>query len=219
LQLAEQLSEDYWEKIHEEYRLPAGTAIAKLTAHAAKFGLVGFEVFTGVPATIAGAVVMNAGTGLGEVGQIVKEVSLVSKDGIFRTHKIKEGDFSYRQNHFIHPGEIITEVVLRPISINENIKKQIKDYLEMRNRTQPMKEKTCGCVFKNYSTDLRAGKLIDKLGLKGLNLFGFKISHTHANFVENHGDEGAEKFIEFISMIRDEIELFYGIKLEYEVLI
>lgn len=208
--------------VQTEYVLPASVSLAVLTSHAAKFGLIGWEVFTGIPASLGGAIFMNAGTNLGEIGSLVKEVRLVTKNGEEKLIKIDNKSFSYRHNHFINDGDVVYQVTLVNKGQDPQISQKIKDYLEMRNRTQPLKEATCGCVFKNYQ-DLergftcRAGQFIDIIGLKGFTYKGLRVSPKHANFMENFGDSNYEDVTTMIELMRNELKLQYGVSFSPEV--
>jgi UDP-N-acetylmuramate dehydrogenase len=200
----------------KEYLLPASISLATLTAHANKFGLKGWEVFTGIPASLGGAIFMNAGTNLGEIGDIIREVRLVNKLGEEKLIKIDKDSFSYRKNNFIQDGDIVVEARLIHYGIDQAISKKIRDYLEIRNRTQPLKEWTCGCVFKNHETCL-AGKSVDIMGLKGFTYKNLQVSLKHANFMENKGESSSEDVIEMITILKAELKLQYGISFETEV--
>jgi UDP-N-acetylmuramate dehydrogenase len=204
------------DKSHDEYLLPASVSLATLTSHANKFGLKGWEVFTGIPASLGGAIFMNAGTNLGEIGKLVKEVTVISKNGEEKLIKIDGQSFSYRKNNFLQEGDIVAFVRLIHFGIDPEISKKIRDYLEMRNRTQPLKESTCGCVFKNHETCL-AGKSIDIMGLKGFTYKNLQVSPKHANFMENKGDSTYEDVIEMINILKAELKLQYGVSFETEV--
>lgn len=200
----------------KEYLLPASISLATLTSHANKFGLKGWEVFTGIPASLGGAIFMNAGTNLGEIGKIVKEVRIITKKGEEKLIKTDGHSFSYRKNNFLQEGDIVVEARLVHFGIDEEISKKIRDYLEMRNRSQPLKESTCGCVFKNHETCL-AGKSIDIMGLKGFTYKNLQVSPKHANFMENKGDSTYEDVIEMINILKAELKLQYGVSFEAEV--
>ncbi len=205
----------------EEYLLPASVSLATLTSHANKFGLKGWEVFTGIPASLGGAVFMNAGTNLGEIGSVVKEVLLITKEGEEKLIKIDQHSFSYRRNHFVEAGDVIAEVRLIHFGIDEMISKKIRDYLEMRTKTQPLKEWTCGCVFKNQTIErgvtCRAGLFIDIIGLKGFSYKNLMISPKHANFMENRGDSTYEDVITMIDVLQRELKLQTGVTFNTEV--
>lgn len=209
--------ENYLNEVRSEYQLPGSLSVAKLSSHAAKFNLKGWEVVTGIPASLSGAVYMNAGTNLGEIGSLVSEVRIVSKKG---EEKIIKGDalkFSYRKNNFCEDGDFIYQVTLKNLGQDENVSKTIREYLLLRNQTQPMKAKTCGCVFKNHTTGLRAGKAIDDLGLKGHQVGQVRVSPIHGNFFENLGGGTIEEFLELLNFVRKEIKDKLGVTLELEV--
>lgn len=207
----------YLETQRDEYTLPASLGINHLTSHAVKFGLKGWEVFTGIPASLGGAIYMNAGTNLGEIGKLVKSVQLMDTHGNIRTEVMNEKSFSYRHNHFVKPGEIIIGATLTHLGIDETIPSKIKEYLEYRKKTQPLTTKNCGCVFKNPLKELPAGKLIDLLQLKGVGVGDLRISPKHGNFMENSGKANWDQFESLVSLINFEMDHFFGIEFELEV--
>jgi UDP-N-acetylmuramate dehydrogenase len=206
----------------DEYILPGSVSLATLTSHANRFGLKGWEVFTGIPASLGGAIFMNAGTNLGEIGSIIKEVKLITKNGEEKSVIIDKNSFSYRHNHFVDSGDIIYEARLKHFGLDDAISRKIREYLEMRNRTQPLKEWTCGCIFKNHHDRLRdvtcrAGLFIDIMGLKGLTIKNLKISPKHANFMENSGESSYEDVMQMITVLQKELKLQFGVSFETEV--
>lgn len=208
---------EYLNQARDEYILPASLGINHLTAHAVKFGLKGWEVFTGIPASLGGAIYMNAGTNLGEIGKLVKKVQLITPAGEFREEIITAKSFSYRKNHFVGPGEIIVGATLSHLGLDESIPQKIKDYLEYRKKTQPLATKNCGCVFKNPLKELPAGKLIDLLQLKGLSVGDLRVSPKHGNFMENSGKANWDQFRTLVEVINFEMDHFFGIEFELEV--
>lgn len=222
LQLAFDFNRSFFEKPQDEYILPASVSLATLTSHANKFGLKGWEVFTGIPASLGGAIFMNAGTNLGEIGSLIKEVNLVTKNGEEKLIKIDRHSFTYRHNHFVEEGDVIYQARLIHFGIDEAISRKIREYLEMRTRTQPLKEWTCGCIFKNHqdldrSVTCRAGLFIDIMGLKGLSIKNLQISPKHANFMENRGESSYEDVMMMITVLQKELKLQTGVSFETEV--
>jgi UDP-N-acetylmuramate dehydrogenase len=208
---------NYLETQREEYLIPASLGINHLTSHAVKFGLKGWEVFTGIPASLGGAIYMNAGTNLGEIGSLIKKVQLITPDGKMREEVISKDSFSYRKNHFVRPGEVIISAVMAHLGVDELIPQKIRDYLEYRKKTQPLATKNCGCVFKNPLKELPAGKLIDLLQLKGVGVSDLRISPRHGNFMENSGKATWDQFQTLVNLINFEMDHFYGIEFELEV--
>jgi UDP-N-acetylmuramate dehydrogenase len=207
----------YLDSPHDVYILPASLGLNHLTSHAMKFGLKGWEVFTGIPASLGGAIYMNAGTNLGEIGNLIKKVQLVTPAGELREEIISEQSFSYRRNHFVRPGEVIVSAVMGHDGIDESIPPKIKEYLEYRKTTQPLTTKNCGCVFKNPLIEMPAGKLIDLLQLKGVGVGDLRISPKHANFMENLGAASWDQFKSLVELINFEMDHFYGFEFELEV--
>ncbi len=207
----------YLETQKNEYELPASLGLNYLTAHAVKFGLKGWEVFTGIPASLGGAIYMNAGTNLGEIGKLIKKVQLVTPQGELREEMITDKSFSYRKNHFVRPGEVIVGATMIHQGVDATISQKIKDYLDYRKTTQPLATKNCGCVFKNPMKELPAGKLIDLLQLKGVGIGDLRVSPKHGNFMENKGKANWDQFKALVDLINFEMDHFYGIEFELEV--
>jgi UDP-N-acetylmuramate dehydrogenase len=205
------------DELHAEYQLPASVSLNQLTGLALKFGLKGWEVFTGIPASLGGAIYMNAGTNLGEIGKLIKKVILATPEGDFRTEIITEKSFAYRKNHFVRPGEVIVGAAITHHGTDPNITQKIKDYLDYRKNTQPLATRNCGCVFKNPRAQMPAGKLIDSLGLKDLRIGDLRVSPKHGNFMENMGKADWDQFSSLLSIIRHEMDVWYGIEFELEV--
>jgi UDP-N-acetylmuramate dehydrogenase len=203
--------------LKEEYELPASIGLNHLTGHAVKLGLKGWEVFTGIPASLGGAIFMNAGTNLGEIGSLIKKVKIVTPEGELREEFITPSSFSYRKNHFVKKGEVIVGATIGHHGVDPHIPQKIKEYLEYRKTTQPLATKNCGCVFKNPAKDLPAGKLIDLLQLKGVGLGDLRISPKHGNFMENRGRADWDQFRSLVELINFEMDHFYGIEFELEV--
>ena len=208
---------NYLSKRREVYHLPASVSLSLLIAHAKKFHLKGWEYMTGIPATVGGAAYMNAGINVGEFGELVKKVYVVKKDGTERSVTIGKGSYSYRKNHFINEGEVIYAVDIIAYGEDKTVAHKIDRYLKVRGESQPWKEKTCGCVFKNISKTCRAGHCVDILNLKGFTYGGIRISRLHGNFFVNEGDASGKEFIRFMEIVQNELYLQFGKKFEVEV--
>ncbi len=205
------------------FTFPASLPLRLLTSFAIKNNLKGWEVFTGIPATLGGACFMNAGTNLGEIKEIIYSVEYLSKENEFITREVNSGDFSYRKNNFLKEGEVITEIKLKNLGSDSSIGPLIKEYLKKRTDSQPLDKKTCGCIFKNQKLEnadktCPAGKYIDIMGLKGLNINGMRISPVHGNFFENFENSTKKDVLELIRITQFELELNYGIKFETEAI-
>lgn len=208
---------DYLNEVHKVYDLPASVSLNVLQSHAQKFGLSGWEVFTGIPASLGGAIFMNAGTNLGEICEIIQEVTFLNTSGKIQTHIVTKDSFSYRRNNFLRPGDIILSAKLIHHGQKPEITEKIKSYMKIRKKTQPLKSFNCGCVFKNHDQNHRAGQFIDSLCLKELRFRGLQVSPIHANFIENIGEPTSDDFVELSEALIELIKLHSGIKFELEV--
>jgi UDP-N-acetylmuramate dehydrogenase len=205
------------ETYRESYDLPASIGLNHLTSHAVRFNVGGWEVFTGIPASLGGAIAMNAGTALGEIGSLVRSVEIMNSLGELRTEVITPQSFSYRKNHFLLPGDVVISARLGNKGFDPTIGQKIKDYIAYRKKTQPLATKNCGCVFKNYDQNFKAGKFIDQSGLKGLSVGALSVSTLHANFMENKGQASYDDFCELTRLINQQMKLHWGIEFELEV--
>ncbi|MCO4753789.1 MAG: FAD-binding protein [Bacteriovoracaceae bacterium] len=210
------LDRDIFKTVHKFYDLPASTPLNLLQSHAQKFGLKGWEVLTGIPASLGGAIYMNAGTALGEICNIVESVTILEPTGKVRVEKINENSFSYRKNHFVSEGEIIIEARLLHHGEDPKISQKIKEYMSYRKSTQPLASFNCGCVWKNYDANHKAGLVIDKLKLNLLKINDLEVSDKHCNFLENKGSATFEDFNALIGLTKEELLLHTGIKFELE---
>jgi len=195
----------------------AGAKLTKAVDMAVQHSLGGLEGATGVPGTIGGAVVMNAGTRAGYIGDVIQRVRLVNSDGSSRELTRAELEFSYRTTGFQSGGCIITEAEfeLRPgdkrelLAIVERLRRS-------RATTQPVIGKSAGCMFKN-PPDQHAGYLIEEAGLKGMRVGDAEVSDKHGNFLMNVGSATAEQMLALAERVRGIVKERYGLALEYEV--
>ena len=216
LKLGFEFDKTYLQDYRSEYILPASIGLNQLTAAAIRHGLGGWELFTGVPASLGGAICMNAGTSLGEMCELVKQVEIFSLKKGFFLYSPDAKSFSYRNNNFLKPDEIVVGATLIHRGKNPKVPKIIREYLQYRKSTQPVGTKNCGSVFKNQP-ELRAGRAIDLVGLKGYGFPHLKVSMKHGNFIEHQGGASTDDFLELIESLQHEIEMTTGQKFELEV--
>ena len=192
-----------------------GVGMPTLIGYAIRRSLSGLEWGAGIPGTVAGCVVMNAGTRLGEMKDSVKAVRMVDPRG--RVVDIPAADipFSYRKAHL--PRGIVAGVwlQLKP-GAHDQIEKTVKDYLQYRKNTQPLTLPSAGCVFKNPPQD-SAGRLVDAAGLKGARVGDAQVSEKHANFVVNVGHARAADVLTLIRKVRAGVKKASGVTLELEL--
>lgn len=192
-----------------------GVVMPTLMRHAISRALSGLEWAAGIPGTVAGCVVMNAGTRLGEMKDAVKAVRVVDPLGRIIDCPASAIQFSYRRA--LLPCGIVVGVwlQLKPAP-REKIERVVKEYLRYRKNTQPLTLPNAGCVFKNPEHHT-AGRLIEAAGLKGARVGDAQVSEKHANFVVNLGRASAADVIALIKKVGRTVEQQTGITLELEL--
>ncbi|MBP6864734.1 MAG: UDP-N-acetylmuramate dehydrogenase [Candidatus Didemnitutus sp.] len=196
----------------------AGLRLKNLCGLATKAGLGGFEFMEGIPATVGGALRMNAGAMGGWTFDVVEEVHLLTLAGEKRVMRKSEMHVDYR-----HCEELETAValgaVLRPRAGGDAaaIKQQIETYQKKRQESQP-REPSAGCIFKN-PPGTSAGKLIDECGLKGERVGDAMVSPVHANFIVNTGAASAADILELVRRVRARVREVRGVDLQPEVML
>ncbi len=211
-------SYECWKRECCKRKVVAGAAVilSKLVSEAAERGLGGLEFAVGIPGTVGGAVVMNAGVQSACLGDVISSVKVLSlREGISFLGKDELG-FGYRRSN-LGKEEVILEVEIELKKEDRNeIANLMKDYLRKRRETQPLGQPSAGCIFKNPS-HISAGELIDKANLKGRRIEDAQISTKHANFIINRGESKAEEVISLMETVREEVLRKTGIRLEPEI--
>lgn len=196
--------------------LGAGLKLIPFVRRAERLGWTGLEMLAGVPGTIGGAVVMNAGTGLGEVVDALIDVEVVHLDGSVETLPTSALEMTYRTAR-LPRGAIVARARLRTTGgAPAASARQIREHLAYRARTQPIDVPTCGSTFRNPPGD-RAGRLIEATGLKGYRIGGAEVSPKHANFIVNTGDATAADIRRLITHVQREVEAAHHVRLTREV--
>ncbi|MDH5666778.1 MAG: UDP-N-acetylmuramate dehydrogenase [Nitrospira sp.] len=192
-----------------------GVGMPTLIGYAIRRSLAGLEWAAGIPGTVSGCVVMNAGTRLGEMKDSVKAVRIVTPTGALIDCPAHDIDFSYRQA--ILPSGVVAGVwlQLKP-GVRAELEKVVKDYLRYRRDTQPLTLPSAGCVFKNPPND-SAGRVVEAVGLKGVRVGDAEVSERHANFIVNRGDASAKDVLALIRKVKGRVYRQTGVKLELEL--
>ena len=193
----------------DRMKVGAGADMSKILMEATRRGLKGLSQMAGIPASIGGAIRMNAGGAYGSIGDAVDAVACIDAHGEYKVYPAEELRFEYRETNIIDP--IVLWSVFRvepsdPIALRQ----EVKEIFAYKKSTQPMGEKTAGCMFKNPVIDgerMSAGKIIDETGLKGLSHGSAEVSLLHANFItiERGGkaDDAIALSDELIKRVRD----------------
>jgi UDP-N-acetylmuramate dehydrogenase len=192
-----------------------GVGMPTLIGYAIRRSLAGLEWAAGIPGTVAGCVVMNAGTKLGEMKDAVKAVRIVTPAGEVIERSAGDIEFGYRRAAL--PAGIVVGVwlQLKP-GVRSDIEKVVKDYLRYRRDTQPLTLPSAGCVFKNPPND-SAGRLVESAGLKGARVGDAQVSEKHANFIVNRGNASAKDVLALIQKVRGQVARKTGVKLDLEL--
>ena len=204
----------------DSIRAEAGVSHASVIKFCVEHGLSGLEFGAGIPGTVGGWIAMNAGIGIRETKDVVREIEAVSADGSRRARLGRESlEFSYRSLEGLESGAVIVSALLE-VSPGDpaKIQQEVKRLLAARSDTQPLDVPSCGSVFKNPEGD-HAGRLIESAGLKGAIEGGAQISPVHANFIANTGGASATDVLRLIRKAQDTVETRSGIRLETEVCI
>lgn len=192
-----------------------GAVLGTILNRTIKAGLTGFEFAAGIPGTVGGGIFMNAGANGGEIKDVLETV-WVWLGGEEIAIDRKDLKFEYRKS-YLPEGSVITRASFGLRQGNpQEIERSVKEYMDKRNRTQPIKMSNTGSIFKN-PPEIPAGKLLDELGFKGLSIGGAKFSEMHANFIVNAGCASASDVLGLIEKAKKAALDKRGITLETEV--
>lgn len=200
-----------------QIRMQAGAQNAAVAKRALDASLTGFEFAAGIPGTIGGAVVMNAGAYGGEMKDILKEVTVLDQNGMIRTIPAKELELGYRTSIIARKGYVVLEaVIVLKTGDPKEIKAAIDDLKEKRVTKQPLEYPSAGSTFKRPEGYF-AGKLIMDAGLRGFSVGGAQISEKHCGFVINKGNATAKDVTELMDETKKIVMEKFGVALEPEV--
>ncbi len=201
----------------EQIFVQAGALLSRTANAALQEGLTGFEFAAGIPGTIGGAMVMNAGAYGGEMKDITESVTVLTPEGELLTLKREELEMGYRTSLIARKGYLVLEAVLKLTRGNqEQIKEKMADLRQRRISKQPLEYPSAGSTFKRPQGYF-AGKLIMDAGLRGFQVGGAQVSEKHCGFVVNTGDATAEDVLELIRQVSAKVRALEGVTLEPEV--
>ncbi len=192
----------------------AGVRLSKFVDFCIQHEKAGVEMLAGIPGTIGGAVIMNAGAYGGEISDHLIEVEIYRDDAIQKIKKAEAG-FSYRRSGFARDVILNASFALPHGSLSELLKRR-RELLLKRNQSQPLNLPNSGSMFKNPEGTF-AAKLVEEAGLKGKQIGEAQISERHGNFIVNHGDATASNVFDLVRLARKKVFERSGIKLELEV--
>ena len=210
-------SEDFSRTEFDDQRVIAwaGAELSKLVLVCTQKGLSGIEGLTGIPGSIGGAIRMNAGGSFGDIGSVAESVTLMDNEGnVFEKSK-PELVFDYRTSNIT--AKYILSADLRLSSGDpEQILRTVKETWMYKKNNQPLNTKNAGCIFKN-PPGMAAGALIDRAGLKSLQIGGAKVSEKHANFIIAAKDCKSKDVLRLIDAVKERVKEQFNVELELEI--
>jgi len=224
------MNEQRWNQSASTLTVGAGVNLPKLITQTIRDGRGGLQVLGGIPASIGGAIVMNAGGTYGQIADVIKRVFAIDRTGKAVTLERREIDFSYRHSGLSHLIIIGAELNLfkGDAPALRNILKEVMAY---KKNSQPMADNSAGCCFKNPTLEeevpdigakgarISAGKLIDRAGCKGLRIRSASVSPVHCNFLTAHTGGKARDVIELMEEVERRVFDKFGVKLVREVVV
>lgn len=195
----------------------AGNKLMALATKMKDEELSGLEGLSGIPGSVGGAIVMNAGAYGKEMKDVVLSTTCMDKNGKLYTFSNEEQEFSYRNSIFQKKDYIIIETKLKlEYGKKDEIQKRMEEYFKSRKEKQPIEYPSAGSSFKRQDGIITA-KLIDDVGLKGYKIGGAQVSEKHAGFIVNYNNATATDVINLIDYIKEKVYRKYGIKIEEEI--
>lgn len=207
---------DFFEELGSgRFHVGAGFSFSLLGVKTARAGFGGLEFASGIPASVGGAIFMNAGANGFETATQLQSVEFIDASGTLKTLQKEELSFSYRTSSFQKMTGAIVGATFQLYPF-ENARKKQLDIILYRTNTQPYGDKSAGCVFRNPE-NFSAGQLIDKAGLKGVSIGGATVSSLHANFLINQKNASSVEFKALIEAIQKKVLKDFKIELESEI--
>jgi UDP-N-acetylmuramate dehydrogenase len=193
----------------------AGANLPQLIRKTALWGLGGLDVLVGIPGTVGGAVMMNAGGKYGDISDTISALTTMTFDGKITNLNRKDVEFAYRGCNLSKQIVVNVEFTLKESRKEELLEKMDEIYKEKKEK-QPLSTFNAGSIFKN-SHHFNAAELIDKANLKGQKVGGAVVSEKHANFIVNTGNATSADILELIKIIKETIKKKYNVSLEQEI--
>ncbi|ODS33420.1 MAG: UDP-N-acetylenolpyruvoylglucosamine reductase [Candidatus Scalindua rubra] len=193
----------------------AGVDLSQLIRKTALWGLEGLEVLVGIPGTVGGAVMMNAGGKHGNISETISSITTMTFDGKIKDYNREDVEFTYRGCNLDKQIVMKVEFILKESRKEEILERMDKIYKEKKEK-QPLSTFSAGCIFKNTHY-FKAAELIEKADLKGKKVGGAIVSKKHANFIVNTGNATSADILELIRIIKETIKKKYNVSLEQEI--
>ncbi|MDG3003049.1 UDP-N-acetylmuramate dehydrogenase [Paludisphaera mucosa] len=202
--------------VDERISVGAAVPLTALISQAARAGLAGLEILTGIPGTVGGALRGNAGSRQGAIGPYVSRVAVL--DSSFEVQERERDDLSFvdRESNLDEPVILSAEFELSRED-PESVVRRMRRIWIVKKENQPYGHQSAGCIFKNPSADISAGALIDQAGMKGTRHGGAEISDRHANFIIAHPGAKSDDVLHLIDQIQQRVWQQFGYELELQL--
>jgi UDP-N-acetylmuramate dehydrogenase len=199
-------------------RIESGAAvpITALISQAARAGLGGLEILTGLPGTVGGALRTNAGTRQGSIGGFIRRVTVLDNDGEVQVRDQDDLSFGHRWSNLDEPVILSAEFQLAPEDPEAVVRRMRRVWI-VKKESQPYGHQSTGCIFKNPTNDSSVGLIIEQAGLKGAKVGGAEVSERHANFIVAHPGAASADVLALIDRIREEVDRKFGLELTLQL--
>lgn len=200
-----------------EITAQSGATLSAISKKALEYGLEGFEFASGIPGSLGGAIFMNAGAYDGEIADYIKNVRVLTPEGVIEEWSPEKCAFSYRKSAFQIGGYIVLgATLLFSKGDPSEIRRKVEDFTRRRNEKQPLTYPSAGSTFKRPQGYF-AGKLIQDAGLMGVSVGGAMVSQLHAGFIINYDNATARDILDLIELVKNTVYDKFGVMLEPEV--
>jgi UDP-N-acetylmuramate dehydrogenase len=202
----------------EGRRVSSGAAVplTALISQAARAGLAGLEVLTGIPGTVGGALRGNASSRQGSIGQFVRSVTVLDADGEVVVREHDDLSFGYRWSNLDDPVILSAVFALEPEDPEAVVRRMRRIWI-VKKENQPYGHQSSGCIFKDPAPDITARAVLDQAGLKGTRVGGAEVSDRHANYIVAEPGATAADVLALIDLIRGRVRDQYGYDLEPQI--
>jgi len=199
-----------------ELFVEAGVPLQRLVNHCVQNGYGGIESLAGIPGTVGGAIRGNSGSFGQEIKDVIESLVVMNASGMIRRVEKGELTFDYRRSSLKEDEIVLSANMIFRREEAENLRRKSSEAMARKKETQPVAERSAGCVFRNPELD-SAGRLIEAAGCKGMRVGGMEVSSLHANYIVNRGEGSSADFVKLMQAVRERVRERTGILLVPEV--
>ncbi len=194
----------------------AAVPLTPLISHAARAGLAGLEVLTGIPGTVGGAIVGNSGSRQNAIGQFVRQVTVIDDAGEVQVGDRDDLEFTYRGSNIKDPVVVAAEFTLEPED-PESVVRRMRRIWIGKKENQPYGHQSTSCIFKSPTPDMSAAVLLEEAGVIGMRVGSAEISERHANYIVAQPGSTVDDILALIDQVRDRVAQQLGLELDLQL--